>query len=431
MKLFTKKIKKYCPMKLSNLLLLPLLSSCGIFIKKMDSAVVEKSVVFENREKIPTYCPINQKYELGMIGTNKSSQESYQRFTSSIKNISIIDHFIYWSLIQLSLRPDQSSPTARLQTLLTVDGKVYYFDFFSEKNDNQYPYLFGLEWILKKFNSPKNLDFYVHHLQSRFKEPLKVSKDLERFLTKNKELIKANKDLAPSYFRGTEVLKEAESTPAINLGKVLSEYKKVRNKQEIIINTTLHPFSTTKGQEGNCNYDFNLYSNSIFLIDKTLPVSNIFGIAQGRNAFLNSSSQSFIEAQPLFDEPLFKGTSKVRSSAICSIQNNDTKIWTISNESRDPGQHLFHLIKYGLPQATNVAEVDRLFKHSRHLFLADPIRLIIESNRSDRNQIQNLLKLNVPIYHAENLGNIWGYVQTKGESRFIKDERNPGEFFCK
>ena len=217
----------------------------------------------------------------------------------------------------------------------------------------------------------------------------------------------------------------------INLRKVVNEYKKVRHKQDIIINTTLHPFSTTKGEEGNCNYDFNLYANSIFLIDKTLPVSNIFGVSRGKDAFLSSSSQNFTEARPLFGEPLLKGSSKVRSSAICSIKNKDTKIWTISNESRDPGQHLFHLIRYGLPQASSVAEVDRLFKHSRHLFLADPIRLIIESNRSDKNQIQNLLKLNVPIYHAENLGNIWGYVETKNESRFIKDERNPGDFFCK
>lgn len=418
-------------MKFASLIALSLLSSCGLFIKKMESSVVDKSVVFENREKLPTYCPIDQKYDFAMIGTNKSSQESYHRLFGEMKNLDIIDHLMLWSLIQLQLRPDQSSPTARLQTLINYKDDVQYFDFFSEKSEDQYPYLFGLEWILKKFNKRQTLDYYAGIIQSRFKNQLKVSEDLERFLSKNKELIKADKQLALYYFRGTEVLKKEESTPEIKLSRILAEYKKVRNKQDVIINTTLHPFSTTKGQEGYCNYDFNLYQNSIFLIDKTLPVSNIFGLSQGRNAFLSSSSQTFKEAKPLFDQPIFKGISKVRSSAICSIQNNETKIWTISNESRDPGQHLFHLIKYGLPQAGSVQEVDRLLKHSRHLFLADPIRLIIESDRSDQDQIQNLLKLNVPIYHAENLGNIWGYVRTDKESRFIKDERNPGEFFCK
>lgn len=414
------------------LLALTLLSSCGTIINKIDSPIVEKQIIIDNKDVKATYCPLSMTPHIQLIGTNKSSQESYVKFSEKLKRMDVIDHLVIWSLIQLRLRPDQSSPTARLQTLINFKDKVHYFDFFSEHDDEQYPYLYGLEWLLKKFNKSAKLESYVEIIESRFKDSLKVSHDLERFLVKNQEIIKSNPALAPLYFRGTEVLKADESTPTINLRTVISQYRKAYKQQNIVINTTLHKFSTTKGYVGECNYDFNLYSNSIFLIDKTLPISNIFGLSYGVDSFMSSSSQLLQKAESLFGTPLFKGSSKVRSAAICSIVNKSNKIWAISNESRDPGQHLFHLIKYGLPLASTVAEVDELLKHSRHLFLSDPIRLIIESNRSDQKQIQNLLKLSVPIYHAEKLGNIWGYVQDQDQhSRFIIDERNSGDFLCK
>jgi hypothetical protein len=128
---------------------------------------------------------------------------------------------------------------------------------------------------------------------------------------------------------------------------------------------------------------------------------------------------------------LFKGVSKVRSSAVCMMENQTKRIWTFSNQSRDPGQHLFHLVRYGLPSSKSTQEVSRLIKHSRHLFLSDPVRLVIESARSSKDQIENLLKLNLPIYHAESLGNIWAHTHFSEGDRFIIDGRNPGSFLCK
>lgn len=408
------------------------LSSCGTIINKIESPIVEKQIIIDNKEKRATYCPLEDNPQIQIIGTSKSSQLSYLKFSEKLKKTDAIDHFILWSLIQLSLRPDQSSPSARLQTLINHKGSVHYFDFFSEQDDEQYPYLYGLDWLIKKFKKTSSLETYVAIIESQFTDSLKVSPDLEKFLVKNQEMIKENPVFSPLYFRGNEVLKTNESIPPVDLKFAISQFRKAYKKQNIIINTTLHQFSTTKGYVGECNYDFNLYSNSIFLIDKMLPISNIFGLSLGTDSFMSSSSQIFSKAESLFNGPLFKGSSKVRSAAICSIANKANKIWTISNESRDPGQHLFHLIKYGLPLSSNVSELDKLLKHSRHLFLSDPIRLVIESNRSDQEQIQNLLKLNIPIYHAEKLGNIWAYIQDdKLNSRFIIDERNSGDFLCK
>jgi hypothetical protein len=193
----------------------------------------------------------------------------------------------------------------------------------------------------------------------------------------------------------------------------------------------LNKFTTSGGQVIQSNYDFNLYQNSIFLIDQEMPISNIFGLSSGQDVFLASTNQKIESISGIDSLPLFFGSSKVRSSAFCLIQNQKDFTWLISNMGRDPGQHLFHLIKYGMASSDKIETVDTLIRHSRYLFLSDPVRLVIESRRSRPDQIENLLKLSLPIYNAEKLGNIWSFSKFGSQARFIIDDRNPGHYSCK
>lgn len=410
--------------------LLFLLTSCSLFIQRIDNPLVEKKD-FNNRPVSPSFCPVDKSFDYQLVGPNENSQVAYLEMIKKIKKpLDFLDHFALWNLMQLSVRPDQSSPTSRLQVLIKQNEKSYYFDFFSESDTDQYPFLYGIDWVLNKFGKKQSLEYYASLLSAHLEKKLKIGKEFERFLLKNYAAIKANPDLAPYYFRGTDVLKESETSPTLDYKKVLNLYRKVKKTQKIIVNTSLTPFVTERGNQGSCNYDFNLYDNSIFLIDKAIPVTNLYGISTGGGAFLASSSQKLEAMTSLEGLPLFKGESKVRSSAVCLIENKGNSIWTFSNLSRDPGQHLFHLVRYGLPATNSPAEVDRLIRHSRHLFLSDPVRLIIESARSSEEQIENLLKLSLPIYNADKLGNIWAYTQFSGASRFIIDDRNSGAFKC-
>lgn len=417
---------------ISKFVLLLLLSSCSFFIEKIDSPLVDDKNYLKNIPSLPTYCPIGPENKLQLIGTNGNSQKVYTSLVEELDaKFDLFDHLALWGLIQLSVRPDQSSPTARFQVLLHIGEESQYFDFFSEDNNDQYPYLYGIQWILKKFKKNRNLEYYAKLLDQSLKQSLKVGKDFENFLVKNQEFIKTNPELAPFFFRGTEVLKENESSPPLNYSSVVKEFRRVESQQKIIVNRSLIKFMTEQGNSGSCNYDFNLYSNSIFLIDHAIPVANLFGLSSLNGAFMASTSQKIDKAISLRGLPLFKGESKVRSSAVCVIEKEGDKIWTFSNQSRDPGQHLFHLVRYGLPQSQSIEDVDRLLRYSRHLFLSDPVRLIIESQRSHPEQIENLLKLNLPIYNAQKLGNIWAYANFKKNARFIIDDRNPGAFICK
>ncbi len=385
----------------------------------------------KNIPETPSFCPLVNKPKLQLVNTNSHSQEVYQEFFEKHPEFDFLDHFALWTLIQLSVRPDQSSPSSRFQILLRQNGDSIYLDFFSEIREEQYPLLFGLEWILKKYKKKASLESYASIMDNQFPQKLKAGSNLEAFLLSNQIKIKDHPVLGPFFIRGTEVLKENERLPKLRFVDVIKHYRSLEKKQKVIVNSSLTTFTTESGQKGRCNYDFNLYDNSIFLIDQTIPAANLFGLAKDNSAFMASTSQKIEKIEPINGFPLFQGESKVRSSAVCVIENQENRIWTFSNLSRDPGQHLFHLIRYGLAGAKSTAEVDKLIRHSRHLFLSDPVRLIIESHRSRPDQIENLLKLNVPIYNGEKLGNIWTYTHFNSQSRFIIDDRNTGSYSCK
>lgn len=407
------------------------LTSCSYFIGKIDTQIVNKKDFLKNIPEVPTYCSQETQPKLQLLNTNPHSQALFQDFLDKNGALDFLDQFALWTMIQFAVRPDQSSPSSRFQILLQLKGQNHYLDFFSETPEDQYPLLYGIEWILRKFNRNKSLESYASILDNHFSYKFKVEKNLENFLLNNKEQIKDHPVLGPFFIRGSEVLKENERMPKISFLDVIKYYRTKSSKQKVVVNSSLTNFNIDQDQKGSCNYDFNLYKNSIFLIDKAIPTSNLFGMATTSDAFMASTSQKVETIKPINGFPLFDGESKVRSSAVCVIENKNNRIWTFSNLSRDPGQHLFHLIRYGLARSQSTAEVDKLIRHSRHLFLSDPVRLIIESNRSRSDQIENLLKLNLPIYNADKLGNIWAYTLFDSNSRFIIDDRNVGSYLCK
>jgi hypothetical protein len=409
---------------------LSLFGGCSYLINRIDSRAIEEKEYQKNLPQKSTFCPVEEKVKIALVNTNAPSQEAYLKFTQKIPGMDFLDHVVLWSLAQMAIRPDLSAPTSRLQILLRKDGKNHYLDFFSDETENQFPSLYGLEWILKRYKKNKSLESYASILDAS-ELNFRVEKGLEQFLGANLEAIKNDPILAPFYIRGTEGLKENERVPGFKFHQLIKLYRKQAGNQKITLNTSLLSYASSTTQNIRCNYDFNLYEKSIFLIDKTLTTSNLFGLSHHSEAFLASTSHSTTPARSLDKLPLFAGHSKVRSSAVCLFEVDQSSIWTFSTNSRDPGQHLFHLSSYGLPLSQSAQDVDRLIRHSRHLFLSSPLRLVIESQRSHEDQIENLLKLNLPIYHAEKLGNIWAYSVFKNQGRFILDDRNPGAYLCK
>jgi hypothetical protein len=365
-----------------------------------------------------------------LVGSNPQAQRSFTDFLKQNEelNLDFVEMTVLWSLLQINIRPDLASPTARLQFLVRLNKESVYRDF-SVSDNGGHPFLTGLEELLKKHPKKKGLAWYAKLLDDKFKNEIVAGKTLELRLREMKAVLGPDPILRRHFFRGDELIRESERLPKVNFLKLVR-----RSKEKNIVtpvNETLFSYRRTPQLDVRCNYDFTLYDNSIFLIDKEENIGHLFGLTQGSDAFLAVVAQKTEAPRALFGEAVIEGSARVRSSAFCLIKSQTEEIWVTSNQSRDPGQHVYHLFRYGLTKVHTPEDIQRLLRHSRHMFLSDPLRLVIESSRSRNNQIQELLKLNVPIYNADSMGNIWAWSDLANEGgRFFIDDRNPGALFC-
>jgi hypothetical protein len=109
---------------------------------------------------------------------------------------------------------------------------------------------------------------------------------------------------------------------------------------------------------------------------------------------------------------------------------------TFSTLNRDPSQHLKHLFQYEIFNADSFPSLVEYLNFPRHLFLSSPERILYESKRGRKSQLDYLLSMNFPIYHIDTLGNIFGFAsffnnkkEAQFDSMFI-DERNNNKLWC-
>src|SRR5690606_7594107 len=107
----------------------------------------------------------------------------------------------------------------------------------------------------------------------------------------------------------------------------------------------LYSYYDKNKNEFRCNYDMNQYGQSLFFISDYFIKGNVFGMYENNEFFLATTTQRQ-HKRPLDHSIFFQGSSQVRSLALC-VGNN---MGLVSNDSRDPGQHLYHLIEYDVGQ---------------------------------------------------------------------------------
>jgi hypothetical protein len=411
-------------------LLLLLLVGCTSVFKKLDIDTPRSLKKAPLSITPVTMCGGPSLKSAQLIGTNPTIQRGFKDFLKNIQPIELDfkEQIVVWTLLQMNVRPDLATPTSRLQFLMKESNQTSYHDYTGDDTQS-YPFIQALEELLRNHPRKKNLRWYAELLDRHFRSEVVVGISFEKRLLNLKDDIATNATLRKYYFRGDDTLKESERIAKINFSRLIGAVQKSPGRAKK--SSELSDYRKTPKLKLSCNYDFKLYDESIFLIGPDESPGHIFGASLGRGAFLAVASQTIEALEPLFEEPVFKGKGNSRSAALCTIQNDGQEIWLSSHNSRDPGQHIYHLFKYGIINAKTPADIDSLLRHSRHIFLSDPLRLVIESSRSKPKQIQDLLKLNVPIYNAEAMGNIWAWSNFNNEGgRFYLDDRNPGALFC-
>ncbi|RLA64152.1 MAG: hypothetical protein DRQ88_11445 [Epsilonproteobacteria bacterium] len=413
-------------MKRLTLFAIIFLTSCSLFIKN-EKSDVEKAL--KKNQAALNYCPIKRKANQ-LLGASENFVKSYRKLVQTLRlkkiHLSFIDRYVVYALMQMNSRPDQASPTSRHQVFIGHRGKDYYFDFFAKKSP-AYPFLFGLDGLLKAFSSRYSLKRLGGLIDRYQKEPILVSQNFYSFLKQNKKILKKS-NLKNYYLKAGQILHPGESIPKLKLKSIIAKYYK--NKKNVGRFKTLVRYIPSEKSKINtsdsnihCNIDLNLYNRPLYLSKGAYGDSANFGLFDEGSVALGVTSQALDTLQGLWGTNLFQGTGTGYQARFCKITRKENKMIFISSKGKDPGQHLSHFLKRNAHYIDSFKNVDDLITSARYLHLVDPLRIIYESRRGSKLKLNMLRKEGYPLYHSSNLGYIWAWGKFGNLSSLFRDPR--------
>ncbi len=380
------------------------------------------------------------------IAEDEFTLKFYRSLNASIfenKSLSFVERSIMLSLMEMSKRPDEASPFSRLQVYLKLNGKSYYYDFRPKRleDDTKMPYLRGLDFLAQKFLPKQNLASVASRLDALSPSAVGVSIGLENFLRENQGELLKNDTLTERFFKGDEILTRYETLDRPSFRSVVDQYMtsaySKASDYEYEKNGLDANMSPKGNFEANCNYDL---SKEPTLRDEMFgnepKRTHYIGMSEGKDYFLAVSSMTLFK--PFKTQGKLSYFMKARPSAlplpVCEFKGKNQDIVLFSSEGRNPVQHLQHLVAYEIDQIDSSYTLNELLNFSRHLFLSTPDRILYESTRGRKAQLDFFLAMNFPIYHVESLGNIFGHAnfrnEKKQESSLHIDERSNARIWC-
>lgn len=435
-------------MKFFSFILLALsISGCSYLTQKFESftetkeeAAKKASVVAKNN-----YCAPDTKIQY--ISEDEALLKFYKNLNPTIfenKSISFAQKAVMFSLIELSRRPDVASPFARFQVYLKLNGKNYYFDFRPKnlEDDTKMSYLKGLETLTQKFIPGQNLLAISAALDNLVPEGMNVSLEFEKFLRENREEIVKNETLTSYFIKGDEILTKYETFNRLSFKALIQQYQTPVYSNSIDYEFDANGLNANTSQkpnfQANCNYNLQKETHQRDeLTPSELKKSHSIGLSDGDDYFLAVSSSTLFK--PFKTIPKLGYFMKARPSPlplpICEFKGQDQETVLFSNDGRNPVQHLQHLLSYGVDQVNSAYTLNELLNFSRHLFLSNPDRILYESKRGRKAQLDFFLTMNFPIYHVESLGNVFGHASFKTDKKIINglhiDDRSQSRLWCK
>ena len=430
-------MKKMKVHSLTFLLLVLLVPGCTSLSQKLQNILETKSSpTTSEQKKISSYCENRS--------THQSLLEDPQFVKSSLfKNapFSFIEKSVLLSLIEMERRPDTIGPYSRLQVITKINNEIQYYDFRPKvlDDDTKIAFLFGLDFLLKKYNANNSINTIANFADHTWPAHYLVSSELENFLQLHKIDIQKNADLSKIFMKGDETLTRFETFPHANLQKSLMLFNKKKlfdnnhyefSKNNLSFKTTLNGNNTTQ-----CNFDLgkDLFSpDDLFFETDYSSFPIVF--SENDNFFFAIASSYLKKPIEMKDEFYLKTRPSLAPLPICVLNNPNLKLDIIisSTLGRNPSQHIKHLIAYDIINSNSVVTLGHTLNFARHLFLNNPDRILYESKKGRKEQLNFFLQMNFPIYHVDQLGDITAlasYERNKYHS-IIKDERNTKQLLC-
>lgn len=417
-----------------------LITSCSFFSSKIDTLAESKSGSSqEAQSKKINFC--SEQSRLQYLSEDEATQKFYKQIEPVFnRKISFIQKGIMMALLELNRRPDKLSPSSRLQVYIRYEGTTYYFDFRPRDLEDvtKNSYLYGLNALTQKFLGQTKLAMIADDLDASIPQQLPVSLDFEQFLDRNKSSLAQSELMASRFMKGDETITRYETFHRMSFKNIVNRFTPTLTKANEYSSdkSELVPFNQKNGTIPiKCNVNIN---QEVTLSDDILGSENsrihTMGLIENDNIFLAVSSG--LLQRPLVFEKNFifmKMRPLPFPSPLCELSDTERTIALFSAKGRSPAQHLRHLIAYEVGLVRTPDELNELLKFSRHLFLNDPDRILYESKRGRKTQLDFFLAMKFPIYHAESLGDVFGsmsYKQSGYRTSLIVDDREQTRLTC-
>ncbi|MDO9182998.1 MAG: hypothetical protein Q7U04_11350 [Bacteriovorax sp.] len=420
-----------------------LISSCSYLTSKVESMASPKPAEAIPGKLIRKNLNCSENNRIQILLDDESTLKFYYPFMPNLfenKSLSFIQKSAMLALVELMRRPDEASPAARLQYYLRYNKKDYYFDFRPKNlaDNSKMSYLKGIDFLLKTFDKSKSLANISEMLEQYLPQNINLSPDLESFIQKYKKDLTKNETLNNTFFKGDEVLTKFESFKRISFKKIVNTFnsKNISDDSfyDFSANSLREMESDQKELTLKCNFDLNKETTAKedFVFSEQRK-SHYFALKSDDNFFIAVSSAVIQTPFKNYDSTYFiKSLPAPLPLPICQITNGNQDIVLFSTSGRNPSQHLKHLISYDINLIDSFQSLEELLKFSRHLFLSNPDRILYESKRGRKSQLDFFLTMNFPIYHVESLGDIIGmgnFKKNKKES-LIADDRSKALLWC-
>lgn len=399
--------------------------SCSSVLQKIDS----DSTFGERRFKTKrTYCPLSDQRRMTLISDSEKNNHVFKNVSKRVKDPKKI--LFFWFLFQFDIRPDIISDDSDVQFVIVNKGKFEFLDF-RYGHEDQRPAHNAIHYLYKLLSIEESFKNLLAEYKRIIPKDLYISRSFNQTLMDYQTDIEKNELLSQRFIKAGQILKNGEQFQRVFWTNKLLDKEKHKQKKVIPIRGLLPPnFSRESNVAINCNFDLNLYESSIYLIDRKLEIKkHPFGINLGNELILFGIFQKpFIKTENIFD----RKNISIPPARFCQIKTSEeSQINIMSFGSRDPGQQIFNLIEYGIQDSEEIAEIDELLRFARHMFLRAPNRMLYESHRGKEQQLDRILQMNFPIYHIENLGNVWTFNNFKTHYQgFVIEPRQEAFLEC-
>jgi hypothetical protein len=409
---------------------------CSQFTKKIDSLSEENKISDSPLKKGRINFCLNNEHQL--LIENSEAELFYKTLINKdyFKNKAFIEKMNILILNEAIRRPDVVSPNSRLQILLQINGTTQYYDFSS--NDfsqvNQFPLIYGIDYLSSKFKS-KSLSQLISEINLNTVSSVPVDSKLETFIKQNQKSISKNQILSERYLKIDEPLTHFETFEKLNLKELEKIYlkNKTNNLYQVEANLDSLKFNLKNKDGTNVLCNFNIESE----LDSSKIIENenihYIGLKNNSNSFLAIlSSKKILPIIPIENTAFIKAENNLLPIPICKFMKEKNELFFASVLGRSKNQHLKHLNEYEIYTSNSIKNIYDILNFPRHIFLSNPDRIIYESKKGRKDQLNFFLTMNFPIYHIENLGDIIGFVSLKSinSNSLIYDQRSNAELIC-